>query len=129
MIGGVVVDGAGAPVPDAMIETWQCRRAASRRCATDADGRWDDAHDHDPPGVATRDGTTQAPAPRVSVFARGLLDRVVTRVYFGDERAAANAADPTLSTLGSRPPPAAPASPRAPAPATGRYRLDIRPPG
>ena len=34
----------------------------------------------------------------VSIFARGLLDRVVTRIYFGDEPAA-NDADPTLSTV------------------------------
>jgi protocatechuate 3,4-dioxygenase alpha subunit len=34
----------------------------------------------------------------VSVFARGLLDRLVTRVYFPDE-VAANAADPVLSTI------------------------------
>ena len=34
----------------------------------------------------------------MSVFARGLLDRVVTRIYFGDEEAA-NAADPTLAVV------------------------------
>jgi protocatechuate 3,4-dioxygenase alpha subunit len=34
----------------------------------------------------------------VSVFARGLLDRVVTRIYFPDE-AEANAADPVLRSL------------------------------
>jgi protocatechuate 3,4-dioxygenase alpha subunit len=34
----------------------------------------------------------------VSVFARGLLDRVVTRIYFPDE-AAANAADPVLGAV------------------------------
>jgi protocatechuate 3,4-dioxygenase alpha subunit len=32
------------------------------------------------------------------VFARGLLDRLVTRIYFPDEEAA-NAADPVLSTI------------------------------
>jgi protocatechuate 3,4-dioxygenase alpha subunit len=32
------------------------------------------------------------------VFARGLLDRVVTRMYFPDE-AGANAADPVLSSV------------------------------
>jgi protocatechuate 3,4-dioxygenase alpha subunit len=35
----------------------------------------------------------------VSVFARGLLDRVVTRMYFPDEPTA-NAADPVLSSIG-----------------------------
>jgi protocatechuate 3,4-dioxygenase alpha subunit len=41
----------------------------------------------------------EAPHLDVSVFARGLLDRVVTRVYFPDERAA-NEADPVLSAIG-----------------------------
>ena len=43
-------------------------------------------------------GTTQAPHIEVSVFARGLLQRVVTRIYFPDEEAA-NAADPVLAAL------------------------------
>ncbi len=40
----------------------------------------------------------EAPHLDVSVFARGLLDRVVTRIYFADE-AAANAADPVLTGI------------------------------
>jgi protocatechuate 3,4-dioxygenase alpha subunit len=44
-------------------------------------------------------GGTEAPHLDVSVFARGLLDRVVTRVYFPGE-AAANAADPVLASIG-----------------------------
>ncbi|MGZ4598138.1 MAG: protocatechuate 3,4-dioxygenase subunit alpha, partial [Actinomycetes bacterium] len=48
--------------------------------------------------VPTRDGTLQAPHVDLSVFARGLLDRVVTRLYFGDE-ADANGLDPVLSTV------------------------------
>ena len=44
------------------------------------------------------DGSLQAPHVDVSVFARGLLDRLVTRIYFPDE-AEANAADPLLATL------------------------------
>jgi protocatechuate 3,4-dioxygenase, alpha subunit len=35
----------------------------------------------------------------VSVFARGLLDRVVTRMYFPDEQTA-NAVDPVLCSIG-----------------------------
>ena len=42
------------------------------------------------------DGGWQAPHIDLSVFARGMLDRVVTRCYFADE-AAANAADPVLA--------------------------------
>ena len=41
--------------------------------------------------------TAQAPHLDVSVFARGLLDRVVTRIYFADEEA--NAGDPVLAAL------------------------------
>jgi protocatechuate 3,4-dioxygenase alpha subunit len=41
---------------------------------------------------------TEAPHLDVSVFARGLLHRLVTRIYFADE-AVANAADPVLRTL------------------------------
>ena len=40
----------------------------------------------------------EAPHIAVAVFARGLLDRVPTRIYFGDEERA-NAADPLLSSL------------------------------
>ena len=45
------------------------------------------------------DGRLQAPHILVGVFARGLLKRLVTRLYFPDE-AGANAADPVLSELG-----------------------------
>jgi protocatechuate 3,4-dioxygenase, alpha subunit len=92
---GVVLDGAGEPVPDALVETWQAPGAGCRgfgRCPTDADGRWE---------IVTRkpaaaDG--EAPHVAVAVFARGLLHRVPTRIYFGDEPAA-NDADPLLSAL------------------------------
>ncbi len=85
-------------MPDAVIETWQIDGRFAR-CATDADGGWE-VRTVKPPSVPTRDGTPQAPHLVVSVFARGLLDRVVTRVYFGDEEAA-NAADPTLAVVGA----------------------------
>ena len=58
----------------------------------------------------------------VSVFARGLLDRVVTLVlYFGDE-AAANAADPTLAVVDADRRHRLVAESTAP----GEYRFDIR---
>ena len=44
------------------------------------------------------DGRAQAPHLDVSVFARGLLERVVTRIYFPDEQAA-NDSDPVLGTI------------------------------
>ena len=66
-IGGHVIDGAGEPVPDAMVETWDGELFA--RAGTNDEGRWE---------VTTR----KAPFLDVSVFARGLLNRVVTRIYF-----------------------------------------------
>jgi protocatechuate 3,4-dioxygenase, alpha subunit len=69
-------------------------------------------------------GGTEAPHLDVTVFARGLLDRVVTRIYFADEEAA-NAADPVLASvpaqrrgtlIATRPPGGQP----------GSFRLDIR---
>ena len=93
---GIVYDGEGAPVPDALIETWQSDPAAPSRgfgrCPTDGDGRWE---------IVTRKPAAaggEAPHVAVAVFARGLLHRVATRIYFGDEPDA-NAADPLLSGL------------------------------
>ena len=54
-----------------------------------------------PAALPTGDGQLQAPHIDVSVFARGLLDRVVTRIYFPDE-AEANAADPVLCSIDER---------------------------
>ena len=83
-------------MPDALIETWQSDPAAPARgfgrCPTDGDGRWE---------IVTRKPAAaggEAPHVAVAVFARGLLDRVPTRIYFGDEPEA-NAADPLLSAL------------------------------
>jgi protocatechuate 3,4-dioxygenase, alpha subunit len=114
-IGGRVLDGAGEPVPDALVETWQADPAGRfahpddprgpgaggfrgfGRCATDAQGRW--AVGTVKPGpFPAPDGGVEAPHLDVSVFARGLLHRVVTRIYFPDE-AEANAADPLLASI------------------------------
>ena len=96
VLSGTVYDGEGAPVPDALVETWQADPPPPARgfgrCPTDADGRWE---------IVTRKPAAaggEAPHVAVAVFARGLLDRVATRLYFGDE-ADANAADPLLSGL------------------------------
>ena len=96
-VAGRVLDGEGTPLGDALVETWQIDGHFGR-CSTDVDGRWT-VRTVKPPPVATRDGTPQAPHLVISVFARGLLDRVVTRLYFGDE-VEANAADPTLAAVG-----------------------------
>jgi protocatechuate 3,4-dioxygenase alpha subunit len=93
---GTVYDGEGAPVPDALVETWQAPGEGCRgfgRCPTDEHGRWE---------IVTRKPEAaggEAPHVAVAVFARGLLDRVPTRIYFGDEPEA-NAADPLLASLG-----------------------------
>ncbi len=97
-IRGTVVDGAGGPVPDAVVETWQLGGPFTR-CATDADGAWSVTTVRPSP-VPTLDGTPQAPHLAVSVFARGLLDRVVTRLYFEGEPA--NSTDPALAAAGER---------------------------
>jgi protocatechuate 3,4-dioxygenase alpha subunit len=103
---GRVLDGAGEPVPDALVETWQADPdgrlddPAFRgfgRCPTDPAGAWA-LHTVKPGRLPGRDGAPQAPHLAMSVFARGLLNRVVTRVYFADEQPA-NAADPVLASL------------------------------
>jgi protocatechuate 3,4-dioxygenase, alpha subunit len=90
-VSGQVFDGDGEPVPDAMIETWQPEGAG--RCATDEEGHF---------AIVTikpeRGADGSAPHLDVSVFARGLLTRLVTRLYFPDENEA-NDADPVLRSL------------------------------
>lgn len=111
---GVVTDGVGEPVPDALVETWQAdpdgrfdhpddpRGAVSGfrgfgRCPTDGTGRYA-IRTLKPGPVPGPGGVPQAPHIDVSVLARGLLHRVVTRIYFADD-AGANAADPVLLTV------------------------------
>ena len=93
---GRVLDGAGEPVVDAMVEVWQRDERGERpdgfgfgRCGTDADGRYE--------LVTVKPGGPGAPAIDVLVFARGLLKPVRTRLYFPGEPA--NAADPLLAGL------------------------------
>jgi protocatechuate 3,4-dioxygenase alpha subunit len=95
---GTLSDGAGDPVPDAVVETWQFGGPFAR-CATDSDGFWG-VRTTRPTSVATLDGTPQAPHLAVSVFARGLLDRVVTRIYFAGDPT--NDDDPALAAAGER---------------------------
>lgn len=107
---GVVYDGEGTPIPDAMLEIWQA----------DADGTIATA-----PGSLVRDGytftgfgraavdnvghydfTTVDPGPvdgtapfiAMVVFARGLLNKLHTRVYLPEDEERL-AADPVLSSL------------------------------
>jgi protocatechuate 3,4-dioxygenase alpha subunit len=99
-IEGAVYDGAGEPVPDAMVEIWQADADGRYRgdfgwgrSGCDADGRF--SFMTVKPG---RVGEADAPHVVVMVFARGLLRAVLTRMYFPDEEEA-NAGDPVLSRL------------------------------
>jgi protocatechuate 3,4-dioxygenase, alpha subunit len=138
-ITGTVYDGAGIPVPDHLIEIWQ----------PDPDGRFADLYGHgglsEMPGfrgfarygvevgdgtfeiltvkpgrVATPGGTLQAPHIDVTIMARGMLNRCVTRIYFADEEQA-NAEDPVLALV-----PADRRDTLLARPQDGGYRFDIR---
>jgi protocatechuate 3,4-dioxygenase, alpha subunit len=92
-ISGQVLDGDGQPVTDALVEIWQANAAGQYghpdflgfgRVPTNADGRFE--FEMVKPGlVADPEGGQQAPHLLVSVFMRGLLKRLVTRIYFPDE--------------------------------------------
>ncbi len=75
-LGGRIFDGAGQPVPDAMVEIWQ-PAVGWGRSGTNAAGEY---------GFVTVK-PVGAGAPHVSmlVFARGLMRHLATRVYFPDE--------------------------------------------
>ncbi len=131
---GYVLDGAGSPVPDALLETWQPAPDGSRagvpgsmrrdpvdggflgrngvdftgfgRVATDADGHY--VLRTLPPGGV--------PYIAVCLFARGLLHHLYTRAYL------TAAADPLLDSLE----PQRAATLRAAEQDAGRYRFDIR---
>jgi protocatechuate 3,4-dioxygenase, alpha subunit len=102
---GQVFDGAGEPIPDALIESWQADPEGRfdgefrgfGRSGTDEDGAWA-ILTLKPGAVPAPDGGDQAPHVALTIFARGLLHQLVTRVYFDDEEDA-NAADPVLASL------------------------------
>lgn len=135
VVDATVRDGAGQPVPDALIEIWQanadgrCNHPDDARPHSDgraqpyatrrrpSDGRApgpDDAFHGfgrvhtdgaggffletiKPGPVPGPDGRPQAPHLLVGLFARGLLTRLVTRIYFADEPA--NGDDPILDAV------------------------------
>ncbi len=99
---GSVINGAGQPMDYACVEIWQADPPASAtfpafgRSATDARGEY--CFTTLKPGpVRGRGNTQQAPHLAISVFARGLLKHLTTRIYFADDRR--NAADPLLSSI------------------------------
>ncbi|HEY8479059.1 MAG TPA: protocatechuate 3,4-dioxygenase subunit alpha [Spirillospora sp.] len=130
---GRVLDGAGDPVPDALVEIWQADEngkiprnpggivreghdfSGFGRCGTDAaGGYW---------FTTVKPGAVGEGAPYIAVlvFARGLLKPVFTRLYFPEDEAA-HASDPLLAAV--------PADRRATLVAERegerRYRFDIR---
>ena len=114
-IEGRVLDGDGVPLADALIEIWQANAAGRYdhpddrqqkpldpafhgfgRCATDESGRFH--FDTIRPGPVPGPGNTlQAPHINVTVFARGMLKHLVTRLYFEGEPL--NADDPILGLV------------------------------
>ncbi len=95
-IEGQVLDGKGDPVPDALLEIWQPATGFGR-ARTDSEGAFSFTTVKPGP-VPAPDGRMQAPHFNVTVFARGLLRHLVTRMYFPDETEA-NAADPILNLV------------------------------
>ncbi|HZZ91505.1 MAG TPA: protocatechuate 3,4-dioxygenase subunit alpha [Usitatibacter sp.] len=125
-LSGRVTDGAGEPVGDAMIETWQLSPEG-----TPPRGNPGDTKPHGFGRVETaKDGTFtietllpggDAPHLDVAIFARGLLKALRTRVYLAGDDAARR--DPALAALAR--------SPRvrtliATATKPGEYRWDVR---
>jgi protocatechuate 3,4-dioxygenase alpha subunit len=115
VIEGRVVDGDGAPVPDAFVELWQANAAGRYahpddrqdkpldphfrgfgRCSTDGEGRYRFVTIK-PGAVPGRGNAMQAPHIEVTVFARGLLKHVMTRIYFPEEPL--NKTDPALGLV------------------------------
>jgi protocatechuate 3,4-dioxygenase alpha subunit len=115
-IEGRVLDGDGAPVPDAMIELWQANAVGRYdhvedaqtdkkidanfhgygRVATDPQGRFK-ITTIKPGPVPGRGNALQAPHISVAFFARGLLRQLYTRIYFAGEPG--NASDPLLAAI------------------------------
>jgi protocatechuate 3,4-dioxygenase, alpha subunit len=102
-ISGRVLDADGQPIPDAMLELWQANAHGKYAHPDDAQeksadpafsgfGRIPTEEDGTfrfttikPGQVPGPNGKLQAPHIVVSVFMRGLLRRLVTRIYFPDE--------------------------------------------
>lgn len=105
---GCVLDGDGQPVPDAVLEIWQADTHGAYRHPEDAhhkagqsefagfgrvptnDGGEFRFTTIKPGSVPGPNGSMQAPHLLVSVFMRGLLNRLMTRIYFPGEPANAN---------------------------------------
>lgn len=119
IITGVVHDGMGTPVRDAMIEIWQADAQGLYNSASETRGQADPnftgfgrSPGHPETGefrfetvkpgrVPYPDGRLQAPHATLWIAARGINTGLQTRLYFDDE-ADANAVDPVLSRIEHR---------------------------
>ncbi|MDF3416115.1 protocatechuate 3,4-dioxygenase subunit alpha [Sulfitobacter sp. M57] len=115
-IRGIVFDGTGTPLRDAMIEIWQADAAGLFASQNETRGTSDpnftgwgrspgDMNTGEfcfetvkPGAVPFVDGRMQAPHITMWIVARGLNMGLHTRIYFEDE-ADANSADPILSRI------------------------------
>lgn len=114
-IEGRVVDGDGIPVPDAFLEIWQANSFGKydhpedtqdkpldpnfrgfARVPVNSDGTFRFATIK-PGSVPGPNGKEQAPHLLISIFMRGILRRLVTRMYFPENPANAN--DPVLNLV------------------------------
>ncbi|MDE4551907.1 protocatechuate 3,4-dioxygenase subunit alpha [Sinorhizobium meliloti] len=116
---GRVIDGAGMPLRDALLEIWQADAAGLYNCPSELRGTadpnftgWGRSPTSDEDGVFTfetvkpgrvpfRDGRLMAPHISIWIVARGINIGLHTRMYFPDE-AAANAEDPLLARIEHR---------------------------
>jgi len=118
---GRITDGSGAPVGDAMVETWQAVAQGAApstgnprgfaRVETAVDGTF---------RIETRMPPGQVPFLDVTLFARGLLKALRTRVYLAPEEAVR--AEPVLAQIASSPRLATLVARRD----GGEYRWDVR---
>ncbi len=114
---GLVIDGTGAPIKDALIEIWQANAAGTYphaedrrvgevedgfrgwgRVITDFDSGLFAFETVKPGSVPGRGGRMMAPHLNVWIVARGINIGLNTRMYFSDEPEA-NAADPVLNLI------------------------------
>lgn len=136
---GMIYDGDGEPIPDYLLETWQADprghfadmwgyagpsqldgfRGFGRVGQEEGDGSFE-LLTVKPGPLSLHGAVIAAPHIDVSLFARGMLNRCVTRFYFADEEEA-NAADPVLATV-----PAERRETLLARPRDGGYEIDIR---
>jgi protocatechuate 3,4-dioxygenase, alpha subunit len=136
VLAGRVIDGSGQPVTDAMLEFWQAgpdgcfpappdkgQWTGFTRALTNGEGRYR-LVTLKPGPVAGDGGRPQAPHIDVSIFARGLLQRLVTRAYFSDEEVL-NETDPVLTGVDGLGPALRSRLIAQRQPGTATYRFDI----